>query len=541
MGMSATQARLIQLTARMSDTEYEAQQINQQRLTLSNKMNEVYEMMCNMIVPTPPSKIDYMHPVYRGKQGGTDYQASINDDGSVGLKIKATGDVVQNAGNKQLTTNNDPSQYLETKSYTAEDFKTYDIKDDYVEVVTEDDGVTTQWSDWSNDDIEYVTGSYKLTQTISVTNMSEEEYNKLDDSDSSVSYNKGNLTPTTTGEGDEKVTTYSGSYERTETFEVSTPTDRKTVEEAAKDQYPDAKDVTYDDTNLKTHHCEGTRKVSSFTDGKNYVSTKGGDAVTGEQANAQNKTAAENKSKTFVVASGDGYKTVGWEEIAKGGVEAFACTNVTAFMSAIEAQKSGSGALVGGSPTMSIEQAMSTYKSNQAWEDALSGLQNTFPDNDQWKDFSVIVTTDGDGKQSFSFCMTSDLNESGNTDKMVTVYTPAKGSYWQPTGDVDPNDVTWDSNGNIASVKGVSMETEMVVDEYAYDAALNKYSSDKAIYDKEQNELNKKTSIYQRQDKQLELKLTRLDSERNALNTEIEAVKKVIQDAIDRGFKTFSG
>ena len=39
----------------------------------------------------------------------------------------------------------------------------------------------------------------------------------------------------------------------------------------------------------------------------------------------------------------------------------------------------------------------------------------------------------------------------------------------------------------------------------------------------------------------LEMKLTRLDNERNALNTEIEAVKKVIQDAIDRGFKTFSG
>ena len=70
---------------------------------------------------------------------------------------------------------------------------------------------------------------------------------------------------------------------------------------------------------------------------------------------------------------------------------------------------------------------------------------------------------------------------------------------------------------------------------------MNKYNIEKAMYDQEQNELNKKTSIYQRQDKQLELKLTRLDSERNALNTELEAVKKVIQDAIDKGFKTFSG
>ena len=41
--------------------------------------------------------------------------------------------------------------------------------------------------------------------------------------------------------------------------------------------------------------------------------------------------------------------------------------------------------------------------------------------------------------------------------------------------------------------------------------------------------------------KNLELKLTRLDNERNALNTELEAVKKVIDDAIEKGFKTFSG
>ena len=45
----------------------------------------------------------------------------------------------------------------------------------------------------------------------------------------------------------------------------------------------------------------------------------------------------------------------------------------------------------------------------------------------------------------------------------------------------------------------------------------------------------------QLEDKKLDLKLKRLDTERNALNTEIDAVKKVIQDATDHGFKTFSG
>ena len=61
------------------------------------------------------------------------------------------------------------------------------------------------------------------------------------------------------------------------------------------------------------------------------------------------------------------------------------------------------------------------------------------------------------------------------------------------------------------------------------------------MYDKKQEEINKQTEIIQQEDKNLELKLTRLDNERNAVNTEIEAVKKVIQDNIDKSYKTFSG
>ena len=34
--------------------------------------------------------------------------------------------------------------------------------------------------------------------------------------------------------------------------------------------------------------------------------------------------------------------------------------------------------------------------------------------------------------------------------------------------------------------------------------------------------------------------LTRLDNERNAVNTEMEAVKKVVSDNIEKSYKTFS-
>ncbi len=75
----------------------------------------------------------------------------------------------------------------------------------------------------------------------------------------------------------------------------------------------------------------------------------------------------------------------------------------------------------------------------------------------------------------------------------------------------------------------------------AYDRAFQEYEHEKYEYDRKQTALNAKTSVIQAQDKNLELKLTRLDNERNAVNTEMEAVKKVIQDNIEKSFKTFSG
>ena len=55
MGLAASQARLIALTARKNNVEYEGQQINQQRLQLSNQMSELYNQLLETSVPTPPS------------------------------------------------------------------------------------------------------------------------------------------------------------------------------------------------------------------------------------------------------------------------------------------------------------------------------------------------------------------------------------------------------------------------------------------------------------------------------------------------------
>ncbi len=64
MGMSASQARFLSLTARKTNVEYEGQQINQQRTALSNESSNYYSQLTSMAVPIPPSTADYTKITY---------------------------------------------------------------------------------------------------------------------------------------------------------------------------------------------------------------------------------------------------------------------------------------------------------------------------------------------------------------------------------------------------------------------------------------------------------------------------------------------
>ncbi len=69
MGMAASQARFLGLTARKTNVEYEGQQINQQRTTLSNQSANYYNQLLGMSVPVPPSVADYTKTVYTFQDG----------------------------------------------------------------------------------------------------------------------------------------------------------------------------------------------------------------------------------------------------------------------------------------------------------------------------------------------------------------------------------------------------------------------------------------------------------------------------------------
>ena len=60
-------------------------------------------------------------------------------------------------------------------------------------------------------------------------------------------------------------------------------------------------------------------------------------------------------------------------------------------------------------------------------------------------------------------------------------------------------------------------------------------------YDKKNAEINARTEVIQQEDKNLELRLQRLDNERNAIEKEMDALDKVIDDNIEKTYKTFAG
>lgn len=59
MGIAASQARYLSLTARKSNVEFQGQMINQARTNLANESANIYNEMMRLKVPTTPSVYDY--------------------------------------------------------------------------------------------------------------------------------------------------------------------------------------------------------------------------------------------------------------------------------------------------------------------------------------------------------------------------------------------------------------------------------------------------------------------------------------------------
>lgn len=73
MGMAASQARYLELTARKTNVEYQGQQINQQRTQLANESAGLFNQLMGLQVPTAPSSSDFTKMQYSFSDGNTNY------------------------------------------------------------------------------------------------------------------------------------------------------------------------------------------------------------------------------------------------------------------------------------------------------------------------------------------------------------------------------------------------------------------------------------------------------------------------------------
>ena len=549
MGLSASQARLISLEARMSDVEYEGQQINQQRLVLSNKMNEIQERVYNMDVPTPPSKQDFMYDVYTGKtRGGKPVKVTINGDGSLNVAQTKTGTIVTK-GDMVYVTNGT----VVNSTTTNVDGQTVNVPAG-MELRTRTLGEVFDEEDYGREFKVTIPSVTKETETITDQNT----IRKLKENGSFGSYKvvAGVTTFTENGKDSENNITY-------DPIKVETGNLKQSGTETLT--------ISADGTLSKSTYCTGEfsgyslngmldipQQTCTTAAGNNYNVTKMQDLA----KNALNEVGFRNINKYY---NSDPQCSQGftWGQLVEDTDTYQVKKSVKTYDHVKKAQTNSQNATavadgettVAGKKIMTIDEVTELYGADQdsSWSKCLSGLEQTMGtynskeghrefDKNAWR---VIVTTKDNGQATFSFVKAEDVAKGEGAQ--IQEYVTQQGDYEEDPTTIKANDpnVEYDPDtGHITKIKVDGQDIIMMYgqecNENEYEKAHNKYLYMKSLYDQEQNELNKQTSIYQRQDKQLELKLTRLDTERNSLNTEIEAVKKVIQDAAE-DFKTFSG
>lgn len=513
MGMSASQARLIALTARMNDIEYQGQQINQQRTTLSNQVNALYNQLLEMSVPTPPSTSDYTKVQYSGTADASKFTlgnvvpTGKNDIGdstyTVQFNYKRSGNSVSKSST-QAQVKSTPAK-IGVKAAT-------DITKNYLKTTT---------TNKPGNAIETTTGVDKDTQVLI----------KVTDATKLANLNYGNHN-VYNADGTELTGAPASGGVAYVSCKLSNLTndDYKNLVESSDDKYTNIYQnatVTNFDDSLDTEQDISSKGLYITNDTDKTLK-----AIT---------TVGELKK-----AMEDGSNIVVLDATANGDYENPNYTKGTTGMS------------VGTMPVYKMSDAEAKTKLGSSYDEYLTSLRNAFPeefdsdtdlDNVASKFYVYIEYSNGSIKPHF--IKQDEISQLDKDEKIVSPYDyVADGTYTQ-TDTKKECQLEFDAtSGRITKVgipdgKGqvswIDVQAETVTDQNAYEDAFNDYEYEKNVYDKKQQEINAKTSIVQQQDKNLELKLTRLDNERNAVNTEIEAVKKVVSDNIEKSYKTFSG
>lgn len=506
MGMSASQARLLALQAKQSDLEFQGQQINQSRTTLSDQTNNLYAQLQNMDVPTPPVTSDFTTIVYRtNSKDATSYtlgniRPSAKQDNAynVDLMFSTVGDSLQKS-----TTASSVGKAAPTIGVTkVEPTPNGDYINAYVE------GVEPEFYLSKNE--ENIPGT-KLRQTYEEEKEDNPALKEAEFLKNYAMISGGNFVAAgnTIDDNAEYRTKFTADELRKENQNI----------EKDYTGYVEAKGITISANNLS-----------------NYL-VKRGDTV--ERLTPEHSCLIENADGSYTVDLGSGY-----EVYLEGGEERIP-------------NPDDSELLIGGNRAYTYQEARDNFSDTEInWNDFHKGIKNMFGDDAELEDFYYVITRSKSGALDVELFPQDlvNLNKDGQGGT-VHGYTYTTGEYTE-SKNTDYVELEFDTSGRIIKItipteydadgKPVKWQTLDVTastetDNLAYEQAMNEYEHEKFLYDKEQTKINAQMSLIQSQDKKLELKLQRLDNERTQITTEMDALKNVIKTNIEGTYKTFSG
>ncbi|MBQ8476164.1 hypothetical protein IJ531_03780 [bacterium] len=151
---------------------------------------------------------------------------------------------------------------------------------------------------------------------------------------------------------------------------------------------------------------------------------------------------------------------------------------------------------------------------------------------------TAMTATDADGKYPSDLTVYTDYANTYTTEHSTEVIaTITKSSSGRFSDILINEDPEYDE---MLSGRPFKISTTQEMDEEAYNDAYNDYEYEKAKYEKSISDINAQTEIIQNEDQQLELRLQQLNTEQNAISTEMDSVSKVIEDNVDKTFKVFA-
>ncbi len=579
MGMAASQARYIALTARKSNVEYEGQQINQARLALANQSANLFNQMMGMSVPTPPSTTDFTTIQYSFSDGVntevlSNYYQLGNSDSEYNYVVTTYHNEKVYTGSKKLL--NDPQVQA-----TATNHFSYDPTS------TDNNTSMNVAKAWKNTD-----GTYGMQPTDGSTSIFRPVTAKEEDQVRAI--NKGNgLYEAQAAAGDAPATnglfkniTIDGAgtfnADNVDSFKYDGSTFQKVTYNAAGTGMPEGtKDII--DSVIQTpgtnvYYVDENGRVITDADLK---AAETGYGVGGATNPEEPIAIREAKGQGLETAGDQKYYTDGKKFITKADLD----NAVAKYNKYVETGKKEPNDVnfinVSNDPTFSNYTAVGNCSLTELKE---QDIEN----EDVWTELEQIMKDmkgpNGSQLASENFAACFDTDENGDLVYKGGIYTFQMGgtTYYTTKNDLDASlgtsivdngiDVQQgklnyynasyletkveetqkalletDGAGRFKTVKfendsvTYSLNAETVTDEAAYKDAMNQYYYENAEYEKMISDINAKTEILQAQDRTLELRLEQLNTEQSALQNEMEAVKKVVDKHVEQGFKTFGG